>query len=330
MTPDERTIDTSAVDTGFARGYRNPVALRNAIARAHTTNLWRSTALAVVDHLTVPVVLLTVTSAVVRHAGLPVLGAAVLFGVVVAARQLRALECLVHEASHFNWSRRHRALGDALAAVLAGVPTGARIADYRQNHLLHHGRFGTAADPDRQRYEHLGLEDLDRSGLRSYALGLLRRFVPYQRGWLATLSSAPVAAALPFIWCAVVIVLPGWLLGGPVLAGCAALAWLVTHLLVVPGLRFIGESSEHVYREADTVFAATVSNLGLVQRLLIHPHGDGYHTIHHLWPGVPHHQLARLHRVLLRDDPAYRTKIKYRTRVRQRPRTGWTADRATA
>ncbi|WP_091089330.1 fatty acid desaturase family protein [Micromonospora nigra] len=323
-------MEPSTVETGYRRGYRNPIALRDAIARAHATNVWRTTAVAVLDHLTIPVVLLAATSPAVRHAGWLVICTAVLLGVVVAARQLRALECLVHEASHFNWSRRHRTLGDVLAAVLAGVPTGARIADYRQSHLVHHGRFGTAADPDRQRYEQLDLEDLDRSDLGSYAVGLLCRFVPYQRGWLDTLGSAPGTALLPFAWCAVVIVLPGWLLGGPVWAGSAALAWLVAHLVALPVVRFIGESSEHVYREADTVFAATVSNLGLAQRLLIHPHGDGYHTIHHMWPGVPHHQLAKLHRVLLSEDDEYRSKIRYRTRVRQRPRTGWTENRATA
>ncbi|MFI7275334.1 fatty acid desaturase [Streptomyces sp. NPDC049879] len=273
--------------------------------------------------MTVPALLLAATSPPVRDAGRPLTAAALAVAVLLAARQLRALECLVHEASHFNWSRKHRTLGDVLATLLAGVPTGARIADYRSSHLVHHGRFGTSADPDRQRYEELGLEDLDRSGVAPLTLGLLRRFGPYQRGWLATLGSAPVAAALPFAWCAAVVVLPAWLLGDTAWAALAGAAWLATHLLALPALRFLAESGEHVYREADTVFAATVSNLGFLQRALIHPHGDGHHTVHHLWPGVPHHQLARLHRLLLERNAEYRTGLRYRTRVLESPRTGW-------
>jgi fatty acid desaturase len=311
-----------AADAPYRRGYRNPADLRDVIARAHTTRLGRTVTLAVLDHLSVVAVLLAATSPAVRGLGAWAVAVAVPVAVLVAARQLRALECLVHEASHFNWSRHHRRAADALATVLACLPTGARIADYRASHLLHHGKFGTAADPDRQRYTELGLEDLDRTRATAFAAGLARRFVPYQLGWFATLGAAPVTAALPLLWSAALIVAPAALAGGAAWAVPAALVWLVTHVVALPALRFVGESSEHVYREADTVFDATVSNLGLVQRVLIHPHGDGYHTVHHLWPGVPHHRLRWLHHVLLAQDPAYRERLKYRTGVLQRPRTG--------
>lgn len=306
----------------YKKGYSNPVGLRKVIAQAHKTQLWRTTALAAFDHLAVPTLLLGGTSPTVQAAGWLVFGVIVILAIVVSARQLRALECLIHEASHFNWSRHHRKAGDVLAALLAGVPTGVRIADYRESHLVHHSRFGTLLDPDRKRYEDLNLEDLDRSGIISYTYGLLRRFGSYQRGWLRSLGSTPTATALPFAWCLAIIVLPGWLMEGWFWAGTAGMAWLFTHLVTLPMLRFIGESSEHVYREADTVFEATISNLGLLQRLLIHPHGDGYHTIHHMWPGVPHHQLARLHQILLTHDEEYRSKLRHRIRVLESPRKG--------
>ena len=47
---------------------------------------------------------------------------------------------------------------------------------------------------------------------------------------------------------------------------------------------------------ATSVAEATTSNIGLLDRLLIHPHGDGYHVAHHLWPRIPHHQLPAFHR----------------------------------
>ena len=86
---------------------------------------------------------------------------------------------------------------------------------------------------------------------------------------------------------------------------------------------FVGESGEHAYRGTTTVFEATVSSLGLAQRLMFHPHGDGYHTVHHMWPGVPHFRIGRLHRVLIERDPEFAARLRFRTRVLEDVRTGF-------
>jgi fatty acid desaturase len=198
-----------------------------------------------------------------------------------------ALECLVHEASHFNWSRYHRRVNDLLSFVLAAAPTGARIADYRSSHLKHHGRFGTDDDPDRERHKELDLEALPRHSLVAFGGGLPRRFPAYQRGWLSAFGVTPAIAALPFLWAVAFVALPGWWIGGARTAVSAYVAWLLAYLFFLPVIRFVGESSEHIYRQASTVFDATISNLGRLQRVVFHPHGDGYHTVHHMWPGVP-------------------------------------------
>lgn len=310
-------------DAPYRRGYQNPSQLRRAVADAHATRIWRTGSQALFDHASVPVVLIAASLPAVRDAGSAVFLPALAIAVLVAARQLRALENLIHEASHYNWSRMRRRTGDLLASTLGGFPTGARIEAYRASHLVHHGRFGTSYDPDRQRYEELGLEDLDRSSLIPYLLGMARRFGPYQWGWLRTLGSTPLATTLPLMWCVLEILLPGWAIGGVGTAVAAGISWLITQLIALPALRFVAESSEHIYRGTDTVFEATISNLGLVQRLVIHPHGDGYHTIHHMWPGVTHHRIARLHRLLLDHDEQYRRNLRYRTGVLQRPKTGW-------
>ncbi|HWG98511.1 MAG TPA: fatty acid desaturase [Pilimelia sp.] len=315
-------LSTAAPSPPYRRGFANAAELREVVAAAHRTALWRTAGTAAVDQLSVPVLALAI--GVWALPALPVWAALLVGALAVAAigRQLRALECLVHEASHFNWSRRRRGLNDALAFALAALPTGARIADYRESHLRHHGRFGTADDPDRQRYEELRLEELDRSSLRAFTAGLARRFGAYQRGWLASLGAAPAVTALPLAWAAVMVGVPGWLLGGPAGASGALAVWLLGHALALPVIRFVGESSEHVYRGTETVVDATISNLGLVQRLVFHPHGDGYHTVHHLWPGVPHHRIAALHRALLRRDHGYASGLRYRTRVLAPPVRG--------
>src|SRR5262249_40921301 len=85
-------------------------------------------------------------------------------------------------------------------------------------------------------------------------------------------------------------------------ARTALLQWLVAFALVLPLIRFVGEADEHDY-EATTESAATFSSLGRLQRLLFHPHGDGYHAEHHRYPPIPHHHLRRMRSTLLVIDP---------------------------
>ena len=59
----------------------------------------------------------------------------------------------------------------------------------------------------------------------------------------------------------------------------------------------------------DTAFNATISNLGWAHRWIIHPHGDGHHSLHHLWSSVPHHQIAKMHLTLAELDKALGQKV---------------------
>jgi fatty acid desaturase len=317
-------VDDPAVETPFAdyrRGYSPPKAMRSTIADAHRTRFGLTLAVAVGDHL---VVFLMIAAAgwSALHTSAVVCVIITVLAVLVVSRQLRALECLVHESSHFNWSRGHRRWNDVLAFVLAGMPTGARISGYRASHLLHHGRFGTAQDPDRQRYLELGLEGLRVQSRWGVARHLIRQLPRYQIGWMRALRASPVYALLPLLW-TVIAVAPTALILGSRAAVVGALVWLVSYVLVLPVIRLIGEASEHVYAGTDTVFDATISNLGGWQRLVVHPHNDGYHTVHHMWPGVPHHALRKLHESLIEQDPdGYGRRLRYRTRMLEVPRSG--------
>jgi fatty acid desaturase len=302
----------------YRRGYRAPSGIRPTIKVAHGTRLWLTVAAALFDHVTIPLAVLGAALAWHWSAPLGVPLAVVAVGFV--ARQFRALECMVHEASHFNWSRRHRRLNDLLAGVLAGLPTGIRIAAYRRSHLVHHGRLGTDEDPDRQRYLELDLEGLDHSGAWAYTRGLVTRLVSYQRSWLRATAADPVSLAMPVAWAAGTICVPAVLWLGWPAAAVGAAVWFVGYTVALPVVRFIGESSEHSFSDADTVFDATITNLGRLQRWVIHPHSDGYHTVHHLWPGTPHHHLRWLHRTLMSEDPdGYGTRLRVRRRVLSAP-----------
>lgn len=303
----------------YAKGYRAPDTVRAVVAAAHRTRLARSVAAALADHAVA--LGLTVGAAwTVLHLPWPVAALAVAVAAAGLARQLRALEAMVHEGSHFNWSRHHRTTNDVLALLLAGAATGAQVRDYRTSHLRHHGRFGTAEDPDRTRYAELDLEQLPRTSYLALGRAILVRLPRYQLGWLETFGDSRGAVLLPLVWVAVVVLPVGALLLGPAGGLVAAGVWLLGLLVALPVVRLLGESSEHVYSDATTVFDATVSNLGGGQRFFLHPHNDGYHTLHHLWPGVPHHQLRRLHEELLLADPdGYGARLRARHRLLEHP-----------
>ncbi|MFF4832712.1 fatty acid desaturase [Streptomyces sp. NPDC001315] len=243
-----------------------------------------------------------------------------LVGCVVVARQLRALENLTHEASHYNWLRHHRSWNDVLGWLLAGLPTSGRLSDYRASHLRHHGRFGTSEDSDRRRYTELDLEGMRRSSATAFAASVLVRIVRYQIGWLREIRSDLTVTVGALLWSTVLVAVPAGLVAGPVTAAVAEGIWIASAFVVLPVLRLIAEADEHIYSDCDTVFDATISNVGLVQRLLIHPHADGYHTVHHLWPGIPHHALRRSHRTLMARDPEYARRIRIRRGVLDTPR----------
>jgi fatty acid desaturase len=85
----------------------------------------------------------------------------------------------------------------------------------------------------------------------------------------------------------------------------------------------IGEAGEHRYRPGDTVFNATISNLGWAHRWIVHPHGDGHHTLHHLWSSVPHHRIRQMHHALADlDADIYAAQIYWRANVLETVRQG--------
>jgi fatty acid desaturase len=240
---------------------------------------------------------------------------------LIIARQLRALECLLHEGSHLNWSRRDRILNDRLSILLSGIPTGSSIADYRESHWLHHGWFGSTRDPDWLRYQELSVEDINRSTWIHFAKDLSLRLFHYQLGWLRSSSASIPQIVAASLWPLVVLLIPMLLLFKNGLAALGAIAtWQIAYFVVLPVVRIIGEINEHSFRDSRTVIDATISNLGLIQRWLFHPHNDGYHTVHHLWPGVPYYNLPRLHnKLVVCDVQNYGTRVRFRRGIRDNP-----------
>ena len=236
----------------------------------------------------------------------------------IAGRAMRGLECLVHEASHYNLTRRRR-LNDAIANVLCAWSVLSEVQQYRTSHMIHHRSFGHADDPDRVRNLRLMLEDFDRSSLAALTVGAVRRIVPYVPGWWWAIGLDGGTGAKFVAWHVMALWLPLAVLLGPAQAAVFwGLAWGGPGFFALPVIRFIAEAAEHDYLPDDadaTIFTRTWSNIGAIHRIVFHPHNDGYHAVHHLYPSVPHHKLHRVHRLLAERDQAFATDALIRTKV---------------
>jgi fatty acid desaturase len=257
-------------------------------------------------------------SLTIRHHGVTLVTAGVVFlALIVAARGLRGSECLVHEASHYNWSR-NRLWNDLLADVLSAWLVFTHVASYRAQHDLHHRKFGNPdIDPDLRRYEELDLEQLDRASAGALLTGVVRRLPRYVYGWYLAIGTHFGATGRSLGMHAFLVAF-GLLALPSSLVALIWLNWCLAFFIVLPFVRLVAEASEHIYTGSLSVFDATVSNTGKLHRVLLHPHNDGYHVTHHLWPQVPHHALRHLDDGVRRADTSFGTSQRVRRRVLDR------------
>ncbi len=230
---------------------------------------------------------------------------------VIGARQL-GLAVVMHEAAHRTLFK-NRTLNDWAGNWLAAYPVWTDTGPYRNYHLQHHAKTGTAEDPD------LGLVTpfpITRASLRrkvwrdlsgqtgiKQAVAVFKRDMGLARyrnqrsfgmgddrpdvGWH---KIAPVAITN--------LVLLGLLTlaGHPALYLLWVVAWLTTYRLE-NRIRSIAEHSM-VPDQGDMLRNTRTTLARWWERALLAPNLVNYHYEHHLMMTVPHHNLPKLHRLL--------------------------------
>ena len=229
------------------------------------------------------------------------LGVYLLALLAIGSRQ-KALENLMHEGTHFNLTRNRR-LNDWVAVYLAGLwispswgPEGERPGHVGD----HHGNFGDKErDGEFFGYQKRGLGELPAAQvLRS--LWILTRTFLRLTYWRFDSNRRSLSRPTRLLLCLGIAALL-WALG---LLVPLLLYWIAPYCLVYLPMRYISEVSEHMALGYGTEFDTTRNKLGWFQEHVMQPHGDGYHLVHHMYPRIPHYNLARAHRLLLRD-PVY-------------------------
>mgnify|MGYP006276615757 FL=1 len=220
---------------------------------------------------------------------------------VVIATRLRGLNNIVHECSHYTFTRSIRAnvmFGRIAAVVLLGG-----FRKYEREHATHHTFLGDhEQDKD---FENLQVFGIDKpvtwSSLARHIatpiLGLhLRRYFPvdlsFEDGRAVGLAKLGLLAGVALgVW------LAPW---------TTVFMVLVPYLYVMTAINYWNDCVDHagLIAETDDLYASRNLILPLPLRALLFPRNDCFHLVHHLFPSVPVQHLPACHRRLL-SDPTY-------------------------
>lgn len=216
---------------------------------------------------------------------------------VIGSRQ-KGLENLTHEGLHHHLSDK-RKVNDWISKWLCGmwIAPSFEIAGQRVTHVGdHHGHF---AEPGRDiefyGYQNVGLGRLPESSI--IASGRTLFWVFLRKTWWRIHSDYVSVPNRLLIIAGALIIL--YLLG---VMHLLLLYWVVPYLAAYLPMRYLSEVSEHMGLALGSEFSTTRNKLGWFQEWIMQPHGDGYHLVHHLYPGIPHNNLRRAHRLLMRDN----------------------------
>lgn len=249
-----------------------PSAPRSVVDKARSLRASRGRIVAMA--LAIPLSIFALAQSIGALAGPAPL--AVLPMLLVLAVLMRAQENLVHELSHRNVFK-----SPTVSELFGIFAAGSLLIDfihYRTTHRWHHSGYGTDRDPCLARMHYAGAE-----------MGLLS----YMREHFASLAKARSLTIVLYL---------SWLLLIAASGGVAStLAYLTAQFLLLPVIRRNAEAAEHDYRKDE--FHGTFTSLG--SRKFLHPLGDGYHLLHHMFPYVPGTSLGELHRYALIHWPEY-------------------------
>ncbi|MDR6226808.1 fatty acid desaturase family protein [Desmospora profundinema] len=256
-------------------------------------------------------ILITVSVLMILPSYLPLAAtvALTLLGLIVIASRQRALEHLLHEASHGNLFKNPR-LNRWVTLWFIAYPTFHSLEEYSRSHMIHHRDLGHDHDPDFIAYQKLNIDQLPVptrqffwyyvvwNGLRVPFMQIpdfLRRITGlFAEPWSHRLGRYAFLAA----WVGILLQ-TGWLT-------TFLLLWILPQTLILPILRYFGEMSKHAALiDNETILTMTRNRFPHpVEKYLMSAHHDNYHLVHHLFPTIPFYHLSQAHKALM-HDPRY-------------------------
>ncbi len=228
----------------------------------------------------------------------------------------RALATILHEASHYTFCKTRWL--SRLCGMIAGWSVFQTFYAYRASHVEeHHPHLGDEnRDPDLINYQKQGLFEADaRDFVGKHFLPLLlgsKSWVNFKtlvqdrllpKSWI----SLPLSAKWEY--CGFLSV---WILNAAVLYHFDLLQefvlfWLLPYFTVFQATNWLIELAEHfpLIRLYKVELYMTRNRRGpWIERFFTGMHGENWHLVHHLVPGIPFWKLSDAHRIMMKD-PVY-------------------------
>jgi fatty acid desaturase len=212
---------------------------------------------------------------------------------LLAAASLHGISLFTHEAVHGTLSK-NRMWNDILGAACA-IPVLQNCSAYHVLHLRHHHHLGEDGDPDH------------------YANYTRWTWMVFIMNWARLLVGYPVyIVAIPILGfkhgsakaragILAEIVATGLLIwaiaASPIPLAWILHAWLIPMLFINTMVNIRGMSQHTLLEHSDDEIRGTRSIL-TVPLVRFFMCNENYHLEHHLYPGVPWHQLPKVHAVL--------------------------------
>ncbi|MGV3663224.1 MAG: fatty acid desaturase family protein [Prosthecobacter sp.] len=216
---------------------------------------------------------------------------------LLAAASLHGISLFTHEAVHGTLAQNK--VWNALLGALCAMPVLQNYSAYRVLHLRHHQHLGDEGDPDHYaNYTRWTWMVFSMNWLRllvGYPVYItmipvlgFKQGTPVQRAGIL----AEVTATVLLAWGIAAVTPAAWLWHG----------WLVPMLFINTTVNIRGMSQHTLLEHASDEVRGTrtILTYPLVRFFMCN---ENYHLEHHLYPGVPWHQLPAVHAAL---EPALR------------------------
>lgn len=221
---------------------------------------------------------------------------------LISTRQ-RLLENLVHEATHFNLCKNFK-VNDFMAWSFAALPLFHNLESEREFHVKgHHMNFWDEnLDPDFIRYKNMGLDQLPASTYGELAKVIFKAFPSYLFDLVPTFflqkNQKTKHKIITFLyWSSIFFTFYKFNSLNLLFS-----YWILPFLFSLTLIRFFAELTEHASLGCKSAFFSTRNNIGWVNENFIHPCGDGFHIIHHLFPKIPFFNVKKAHELLMNDE----------------------------
>ena len=222
-------------------------------------------------------------------------------GILLIGSRQRAISNLSHDASHVNLFR-NKFINDMVSNLFCALPMFETVQVYRRSHNQHHQHLGDLKkDPDSCAHLGYGYNDsLPWKGnpVLNYARLILnlKAIKSSLFGSLFSLS-AKDKTILAAWWVSVIALVSA--VATLKISIIAASCWFVAKVTSYHMIRIFAEFLDHSGLDNKSVisFTRNLPHKGIL-RFIFHPNCDTYHIVHHLYPKIPHYNMAKADRIL--------------------------------